>query len=75
MVLRGTLQEDPLSPLVFLVMVEPLIRWLKSLKTRYTLSSNNLTIYNKRYADDAALVASTVADLNIRFEAFNTFSD
>ena len=31
-VLRGTLQGDPLSPLFFLLMVEPLIRWLKSMQ-------------------------------------------
>ena len=37
-VLRGTLQEKPLSPLLFLLMVEPLIRWLKSLQKGYTLT-------------------------------------
>ena len=30
--LLGTLQGDPLSTLFFLLLVEPLIRWLKSLQ-------------------------------------------
>ncbi len=56
-------------------MVEPLIRWLKSLKSGYTLNSNHLIISNKWYADDATLIASTVTDLNTQLETVNTFSE
>jgi hypothetical protein len=74
-VLRGTLQGDPLSSLLFLLMVEPLIRWFKSLKSKYTLTSNNLILSNKWYADDATLIAYTVTELNTQLEAVNTFSE
>ena len=29
-ILRGTIQEDTLSPLIFLIFIEPLLRWLQS---------------------------------------------
>ncbi len=56
-------------------MAEPLIRWLKSLKSGYTLNSNHLMLSNKWYADDATLIASTVTDLNTQLEAVSTFSE
>jgi hypothetical protein len=43
-ILRGTLQGDFLSPLTFDLMVEPLIRWIKSTQKGYTLTSNNLPL-------------------------------
>ena len=74
-VLRGTLQGDPFFPLLFLLMVEPLIRWLKSLNMGYTLSSNHLTPSNKWYTNDANLIASTVIDLNNQLDTVNAFSE
>ena len=55
-------------------MVEPLIRWLKSLNNGYTPTHDNITIYDKCYADGATLVASTVTDLNTQLDAVNTCS-
>ncbi len=46
-ILRGTLQGDSLSPLIFDLMVEPLIRWIKSTREGYTLASNNLSLSSK----------------------------
>ena len=74
-ILRGTLQGDPLSPLLFLLVVEPLIRWLKSLNIGYIFSSNHLALSNKWYADDATLISSTVADLNTQLDTVNLFSE
>ena len=72
-VLRGDFHGDPHSLLSLLLMIEPLIRWLKSLKSGYTLTSNHLTLSNKWYVDDATLVTLTVADMNAHLEAVHTF--
>ena len=56
-------------------MVEPLIRWLKFLKNGYTLTSNQLTLFSKWYADNATLVASTVTDLSTQLSAVDLFSE
>jgi len=48
-VLRDTLQGDPLSPFLFLLMIEPLIRWLKSLQNGYILTANILNLSSKWY--------------------------
>ena len=59
--------------MLFLLMVEQLIRWLKSLKSGYTL--NYLTLSNEWYADDATLISSRVTYLSTQLDTVNTFSE
>ncbi len=60
---RGTLQEDPLSPLLFDPMVEPLIRWLKASGKGYDIVSCGLNLASKWYADDGTLITNSVEDM------------
>jgi hypothetical protein len=56
-------------------MVEPLIRWLKSLQNGYTFTSNKSNMSREWYADDASLVAHNVTDLNKQLKVASTFSE
>jgi hypothetical protein len=68
------LQGGSLSPLIFDLMVEPLIRWIKSTKKGYTLTSNNLSLSSKWYADDATLVASIIPALETQLQVVESDS-
>ena len=59
----GTLQEDPLSPLLFDLMVEPLIRMFTVSGKGYDISSFDIKLASEWYADDGALIANSVEDM------------
>jgi hypothetical protein len=71
----GTLLGDPLSPLLFDLMIEPLIRWLNASQKGYHITSCGLRLSSKWYADDATLIAHNVKDLNTQLEVVNVFSE
>ena len=60
---RGTLQGDTLSPLMFDLMIEALIRWLKVSQKGYDVTSCGLKLASKWYADDGTLITNTVEDM------------
>ena len=72
---RGTLQGDPLSPLLFDLMIEPLIRWLKAADKGYNISSRGLKLASKWYADDGTLVTNSVDDMISLLAIVNKFSE
>jgi len=58
-----TLQGDPLSLLLFYLMIESLIRWLNAADKEYYFTSCGLKLSSKWYADDGTLVTNSVNDL------------
>ncbi len=72
---RGTLQGEPLSPLLFELMIEPLIRWLKASHKGYDMTSWGLRLAIKWYADDGTLVTNTIDDMVTLLDIVKQFSD
>ena len=60
---RGTLQGDPLSSLLYDLMVELLIHWLNAADKGYDVTSCGLKLASKWYADDGTLVTNSVEDM------------
>ena len=73
-VLRGTLQGDPLSPLLFDLMMEPLIRWLNVKKKGYKFESTGLTLASKWYADDATLLSDSEPKMVAQLQIVESYS-
>ncbi len=71
----GTLQGDPLSPLPFDLMIEPLIRWLNAADKGYHISSCGIKLASKCYADDGTLVTNSVDDMISLLAIIQKFSE
>jgi hypothetical protein len=75
---RGTLQGDTLSPLLFNIFIEPLLRWLQVGGRGYTygcLKDCDDSAGGKGYADDIAAFAHHARDARIQAAKISRYSD
>jgi hypothetical protein len=57
---RGTIQGSTLSPYLFIISLEPLLRWLERGDLGYKLKTSQYTINSASYADDLAIITSDI---------------
>ena len=82
---RGTLHGDTLSPFLFTLFLEPLMRWLKVGSRGYQPSSSSssttamdgetfVTYDEHGYADDISITTGTLHDMKIQLQKLYLFS-
>ena len=78
---RGALQGDTLSPFLFTVFMEPLLRWLavgnRGYKPTYQphkSTSTILTYDDRGYADDVSITVGSIQDLKTQLKKLHLFS-
>ena len=78
---RGTLEGDTLSPFLFTIFIEPLLRWLvvgrRGYKPSYQPHKSTSTIIaydDHGYADDIGITAGSIQNLKIQLKELHYFS-
>ena len=77
---RGTIQGDTLSPYLFLVFIEPLLRWLQHGGRGYALgglgtTKSLKTVAALAYADDLNALTNDLSNLKLQAEKVGRFSN
>ena len=72
---RGTIQGDTLSPYLFLIFLEPLLRWLQQGDNGYTFGTSKVKISSAAYADDLAAIANKLKPLQIQLNKLDKFCE
>jgi hypothetical protein len=60
---RGTIQGDTLSPYLFIIFLEPLLRWLDQDHLGYSFKTSSLSVSSTAYADDLAVIFKNIKDI------------
>jgi hypothetical protein len=70
---RGTIQGDTLSPYLFIIFLEPLLRWLERGNLGYTLKTSQYTLNSAAYADDLAIITSDIKHIQPQINKIDKF--
>jgi hypothetical protein len=70
---RGTIQGDTLSPYLFIIFLEPLLRWLERRNLGYKLKTSQYTINSTAYADDLAIITNNIKSIQPQINKIDKF--
>ena len=72
---RGTIEGDTQSPYLFIIYLEPLLRWLQQRNNDYTFGTSKVKISSAAYADDLATIANKLKSLQIQLNKLDRFCE
>jgi hypothetical protein len=72
-ILRGTIQGDTLNPYLFLIFLEPLLRWLQSGKHGYPFKTSTSIVSSAAYADDLVVISNKLPSLQTQLNKLDKF--
>jgi hypothetical protein len=70
---RGTIQGDTLSPYLFIIFLEPLLRWLERGNLGYKLKTSQYTLNSAAYADDLAIITNDIKHIQPQINKIDKF--
>lgn len=70
---RGVRQGCPLSPLLFLMFLEPLLRWIEEEEQGYRINEANVEVKIEAFADDMMLASETTTSTESKWNKLNRF--
>jgi hypothetical protein len=70
---RGTIQGDTLSPYLFIISLEPLLRWLERGNLGYKLKTSQHTLSSVAYADNLAIITSDIKHIQPQLNKIDKF--
>ena len=70
---RGTIQGDILSPYLFILFLEPLLRWLARDQNDFFFKTLYNTISLAAYTDDLVLISSHITHIQSQFQKIDKF--
>ena len=72
---RGTIQGDTLSLYLFIIFLEPLLRWLQRGNNGYTLNTSNTTLNTAAYADDLTVISNNLPSLQLQLNKLDKYCE
>jgi hypothetical protein len=70
---RGTIQGDTLSPYLFIIFLEPLLRWLERGNLGYKLNTSQYTLNSAAYANDLAIITNNIKHIQPQINKIDKF--
>ena len=72
---HGPIQRDTLSPYLFIIFLEPLLRWLQRRKNGYTPGTSNITINSTTYANDLTIITNKLTSLQTQLKKLDKYCE